>query len=91
MFLIARGVARVTIEENDTEKQVATLYAGDIVGEAALLHARPRNATARAATPCSMYELKRVDLDKIFEIYPNIRAAVEKVDKERLGASAEDV
>jgi|TARA_Y100000031_G_scaffold112028_1_gene123668 CPA1 family monovalent cation:H+ antiporter len=86
MFLIARGVAKVMVEEGDSEKHVATLYAGDIVGESALLHGKPRNATARAATPCSMYELKRVDLDKIFEVYPRIKVAVEEVDKERIGA-----
>lgn len=89
MFLIARGVAKVMIADGGSEKHVATLYAGDIVGEAALLHGNPRNATARAATPCSMYELKRVDLEKIFEEHPSIRAAVEKVDQERIGAASE--
>jgi len=88
MFLIARGVAKVLVEDDGTEKQLASLYAGDIFGEAALLHGNPRNATARAATPCSLYELKRADLDKIFKVYPTIKAAVEKVDKERISAAA---
>ena len=88
MFLIARGVAKVMIEEGESEKHVNTLYAGDIVGESARLHGKPRNATVRAATPCSMYVLKRADLDKIFRVYPSIKAAVEEVDKERIGAGS---
>lgn len=84
MFLIARGIAKVFVREGEEETLVATLYAGDFFGEAALLHAQPRNATARAATPCSLYELKKVDLDKLCSDYPSIQAAVEAVDHERL-------
>jgi len=84
MFLIARGIANVEIADGETVNHVATLYAGDFFGEAALLHGTPRNATAIAATPCSLYELKRQDLDRICEQYPNIRQTVEEVDRERL-------
>ena len=84
MFLIARGISNVLIEDNGEVKQVATLYAGDFFGEAALLHSAPRNATVIAATPCSLYELKQIDLNKIMEAYPQIRQAVEEVDKERI-------
>ena len=84
MFLIARGIANVEIEAQGTVNHVATLYAGDFFGEAALLHGTQRNATARAATPCSLYELKRRDLDSIFDQFPDIREAVEQVDQQRL-------
>ena len=89
MFLIARGIANVLIEEDGSSNQVATLYAGDFFGEAALLHATPRNATALAATPCSLYELGRKDLDLICLAHPEIREAVEAVDRERLSANTE--
>jgi len=84
MFLIARGIAHVSKEEGGKSRQVATLHAGDFFGEAALLHSVPRNATAMAATPCSLYELKQEDLYKLSLAYPEIRAAVEKVDIDRL-------
>lgn len=87
MFLIARGIANVEIEEEGQRNHVATLYAGDFFGESALLHSAPRNATAVAATPCSLYELNRADLDKICERFPRIRNAVEDVDRERLSAN----
>lgn len=87
IFLIARGIANVEIAEGDTVNKVATLYAGDFFGESALLHGTTRNASAIAATPCSLYELKRADLDKICELYPNIRKTVEEVDRERLSSN----
>jgi len=83
MFLIARGIANVSLAEDGESRNLATLYAGDFFGESALLHDTPRNATATAATPCSMYELKRSELDKICADYPEIRAGVEKVDAQR--------
>ena len=89
MFLIARGIANVLITDNGETHQVATLHAGDFFGESALLHETPRNATARAATPCSLYELKRVDLDRICENHPEIREMVERVDAERHTDNAE--
>jgi CPA1 family monovalent cation:H+ antiporter len=83
IFLIARGIANVSLTEDGESRKLATLYAGDFFGESALLHDTPRNATATAATPCSMYELKRSELDKICADYPEIRAGVEKVDAQR--------
>jgi CRP-like cAMP-binding protein len=59
------------------------LYAGDFFGEAALLHGTPRNATTIAATPCSLYELKRQDLDRVCAQHPKIRQMLEEVDRKR--------
>lgn len=84
MFLIARGIANVLIEDEGQTSQVATLFAGDILGEAALLHSTPRNATAEAVTPRSLYELKRVDLDRICDEHPPIHDQVREIDRERL-------
>lgn len=84
IFLIARGIANVEVTEGDAVNHVATLYAGDFFGEAALLRGTPRNATTIAATPCSLYELKRQDLDRICEQHPKIRETVEEVDRERV-------
>ena len=86
MFLVARGIANVMVEEEGAQAQVATLFAGDILGEAALIHSVPRNATAIAATPCSLYELKCVDLDLICRQYPAIHSRVLDIDRERTGS-----
>ena len=91
MFLIARGIANLRVQDGNSINQIATLYAGDFFGESALLHRTPRNASALAVTPCSLYELKRKDLDGIGETYPNIKNAIEEVDRERLMASEAEI
>ncbi len=89
MFLIARGVAHVMIDVDGNDQQVASLFAGDILGEAALLHRTPRNATVVAATPCSLYVLRRDDLDKLLQDFPELRNRVVDIDRERTTANTE--
>ena len=47
LFLIARGVVRVSREDKGESRDLGTLMAGDFFGEMALLHAEPRTATVR--------------------------------------------
>ncbi len=83
MFLIARGVVRVSREDGGLLRDLDTLMAGDFFGEMALLHPEPRNATVRAVTPNSLYELRREDLLSTIDKYPAIRKTLEKTDRER--------
>ena len=83
MFLIARGVVRVSRVDNGDSRDLATLMAGDFFGEMALLHRDPRTATVRAITPSSLYELRRDDLDEVIEKYPDMRSALEEADRAR--------
>ncbi len=83
LFLIARGVVRVSRSDEGKTSDLATLMAGDFFGEMALLHSEPRSATVRAATPCLLYELKQEDLFTAMKTSPSIRSALEKADKER--------
>jgi len=83
LYLIARGVVRVTREEGGEIQDVATLMAGDFFGEMALLHGGPRRATCRAVTPCALYELRRDDLDIVCEACPEMKVALEDADRVR--------
>ncbi len=83
MFLIGRGVVRISRREDDREKDLATLFAGDFFGEMALLHKVPRTATCRAVTPCALYELRKESFDKVKLICPALREAVETTDRVR--------
>ncbi|MDD2929883.1 MAG: cation:proton antiporter [Sideroxydans sp.] len=84
LYLIARGVVRVLHHEGDEEEHaLSTLVAGDFFGEQALLHGEARNATCRAVTPCTLYQLHRDDFEKIRNTWPSIDAAVQEVDKAR--------
>ena len=83
LFLIARGVVRVSRRERGESRDIATLMARDFFGEMALLHQEPRTATVRAVTPCSLYELKREDIGASMKACPSIRLALEEADKRR--------
>ena len=83
LFLVARGVVRVTRHHPEGEQDIATLIAGDFFGEMALLHGGTRTATCRAVTPCALYELARSDLDDVRESCPAIQQALEDADRIR--------
>ena len=83
LYLVARGVIRVSRLEGGIGRDLATLMAGDFFGEAVLLHGGRRNATCRAVTPCALYELRREDFDAAVELSPAIRQAVEEADRQR--------
>lgn len=83
LFLIARGVVRIALEQEGVSHDVATLMAGDFIGEMALLHREPRSATARAVTPAILYELGRSDMNHLIETHPLVRSALQEVDRQR--------
>lgn len=89
LFLIARGVVRVSREENGGARDLATLMAGDFFGEMALIHREPRTATVRAITPSSLYELRREDLDAVIEKYPAMQQALQEADQKRKAEMAQ--
>ena len=83
LFLVARGVIRVSRKDGGRTRDLATLMAGDFFGESALLHGGGRNATCRAVTPCALYELRREDFEAVVAVSPAIRQAVEEADRRR--------
>lgn len=83
LFLIARGVVRVSHSENGVSRDLGTLMAGDFFGEMALMQHECRNATIRTVTPCQLYELKRSELEKLMQANEDMRALLEKTDQQR--------
>ena len=83
LFLVARGVVRVSRQDGGITRDVATLMAGDFFGEMALLHGGARTATCRAVTPCALYELRREDLDAVTETCPAMKEALVEADERR--------
>jgi len=72
-YLIRSGeVDIVTKNEDGTEHQLATLKAPTLFGEATLISHEPRNATARAATMCELFELKHEYLSELLESENNV-------------------
>ncbi len=83
LFLVARGVIRVTREDDGEKRSLATLMAGDFFGEMALLHGEPRTATCQAVTPCALYELRRSDMEPLLAASPQMKQALEEADRRR--------
>jgi len=85
LYLIARGVVRVLRRQEDSNEElpIGTLLAGNFFGEQALLHEGPRNATCRAVTPCTLYQLRRNDFDELRQRWPAIERAIQEADRER--------
>ncbi|MCW9088815.1 MAG: cation:proton antiporter [Gammaproteobacteria bacterium] len=83
LYLIARGVVRVSREEDGEVRDLGTLMAGDFFGEMALMNHESRNATIRTVTPCQLYELRRDDLQQLMAHHPHIAEQLERVDRDR--------
>ena len=79
---------RVSCQNPDgTERDLGTLLAGDFFGEIAILQRERRTATCRAVTPCSVFRLRKVDLDSISDACPHLVETLMQVSKDRLPRS----
>lgn len=83
LYMIARGVVRISQRIDGEEVNLATLIAGDFFGEMALLHDDDRTATVTSISPCTFYILERRDLEQAMEENPSIRRALEVADEQR--------
>ena len=83
LYLISRGVIRVSHDVDGIEKDLATLIAGDFFGEMALLYHEPRTATCRTVTPCLLYVLRNEDFEEVSLACPEIQKALEVAARKR--------
>ena len=66
-YLVRSGVVDVIREDAGGRRVVATLGAGDIVGESALLTSTPRDASLQASRATELLALKRQDLIDVLD------------------------
>ncbi|HUY84794.1 MAG TPA: NAD(P)-binding domain-containing protein, partial [Steroidobacteraceae bacterium] len=72
IFAIFAGKAAVEINPNDPSQERA-LSAGDFFGEMGLVSGRPRSATVRAASDCTLIEVPRRAALKLFSAVPSAK------------------
>lgn len=65
-------------------KRVATLGAGDFLGEIALVDEGPRTATATATVPSRLLVLAHREFDTLIDDYPEVRLCVLQALAERV-------
>lgn len=70
IFLIANGAVAVSVPDGHDRLVLATLSAGDVVGEISLVLRRPATADVMAMYPTIAYELSRERLHALMRTYP---------------------
>lgn len=83
-FLIGRGSAGVTMQvAGEPERSVATLAAGDVFGEMALLTDEPRNATVRALEEMEVYCLRKDDFREALDRAVGFKEQIRRIYSDR--------
>ena len=75
-FIIRSGKVDIVQEKDGHETKLATLGAGDVFGEMALLDEFPRSATVRAVEPTTVLGLQRWHFKGILESHPQLALAL---------------
>ncbi|TAN42749.1 MAG: cyclic nucleotide-binding domain-containing protein [Nitrospirae bacterium] len=77
MFLVRSGSARVVAHMLGREIELARLGEGDLFGEVAFLTGRPRTASVIADGALEVYEINRVDIERMIDRNPEILSRLE--------------
>jgi putative ABC transport system ATP-binding protein len=86
-YLIGRGTAVVSTQAaGEPEHRVATLAAGDVFGDMALLTDEPRNATVRALDEMETYCLSKQHFREALEGSPEFKEQIRQIYFDRYPA-----
>ncbi len=84
LLVVGRGRARVlTVGDDGREVVLGALKAGDVFGEAALLHHTKRTATVRASAEMLVWRLDRGVVDGLLRVRPEAKRWLEMQTTER--------
>jgi len=83
LYLVLSGAVDVWKRDGDEKVLLATLHAGDVFGEMALINAAPATATVSAAQRSTVLLLAREYVAKLIETLPALRAYLEGLGDER--------
>eukprot|EP01015_Nassula_variabilis_P000946 TRINITY_DN10518_c0_g1_i2.p1 TRINITY_DN10518_c0_g1~~TRINITY_DN10518_c0_g1_i2.p1 ORF type:complete len:224 (-),score=57.81 TRINITY_DN10518_c0_g1_i2:11-637(-) len=82
MFFIIQGT--VKIMSSDERTVIVRLKEGSFFGEIALLQQVRRTASVVAETVCVLYVLRKDDVDKVFQNYPELKKKLDDQAKKRV-------
>lgn len=75
LFILTRGQADVLLQAHDHSRHLATLAAGQVMGEMSLMTGEPRRATLKARTDVNCYTLTKADFEEILQLRPELAEA----------------
>lgn len=84
LYVVLSGEVEVLKGEEPFETTLATLRAGDVFGEIALIRHVPATATVRAARPSTVLFLAREYFERLVSALPELRTFFEQLTEERL-------
>lgn len=88
-FLIESGEIEVSTTRDGEVLVLSKLFAGDLLGEMAVIDDAPRTATAKALTDCVLFQIDRTQIsERLANTDPIIRALLEGQLKRYRGALA---
>ncbi|HEY9057668.1 MAG TPA: cyclic nucleotide-binding domain-containing protein [Aurantimonas sp.] len=90
-YVLVEGEAEVSVETASGDYVVATLGAGDVVGEISILCDSPRTATVTASTDVSALRVRKDSFLQLLRQFPEIAAEVMRTLAERLTHSNEEL
>jgi voltage-gated potassium channel len=88
MYFIQHGEIDIIATDGSV---LATLGPGSFFGESALLTARTRNATARAADYCDVFMLNHEAFERVLNRHPDFRRQVEEIAAQRTGDTSSPI
>jgi CRP-like cAMP-binding protein len=72
LYIIQRGVVKITKIVEDNEVLLAMLKPGDIFGEMALLENKPRSASAIANEDCTLMAVNKANFERMVQTQPQL-------------------
>ncbi|MCE9636326.1 MAG: protein kinase [Planctomycetes bacterium] len=90
LWIIEAGAAEVRLIHSGGTRVLASVVAGDVVGEMALVTGAPRNADVVATSAGVALILARDDFERIAALHPEVVAVLTELVAGRLGRAAQD-
>ncbi|NYT63323.1 mechanosensitive ion channel [Alcaligenaceae bacterium] len=75
LFIITQGEVDVLVEANRQSRRLATLGAGQVMGEMSVMTGEPRRATLKASTDVHCHALGKADFEEILQLRPELAEA----------------
>src|SRR5690242_162022 len=89
MFIILDGTVAVTLRNDEGfEYTLATLKAGDVFGEMALLTGEPRSANVKTLSAVRLFELSQEAFFELVAAYPTLNDSLLRLLVQRRGRNA---
>lgn len=92
LIAVLAGAVKISVPARDGREAVLkVIYAGEIVGELAVLDGRPRSASATAMVPCELMVIERRDFIPFLREQPDVAFGVIEILCTRLRDTSEQV